>query len=314
VVVSEGRTRKTTDQTSIEWPTVAVLVGLFTAYLAIILGHRHIPWPVQFGVLVYLGGLSLSVGHELLHGHPTRWAWLNTAIGTIPLSLWIPFGRYKASHIQHHRSNLTDPLDDPESTYFAPPRWLNAPKWKRRYMLVLRTTLGRFTVGVPRTVLRFWWRDLTLLRDRRVVGAWLIHIPLAVLLGWWLFGVVHFNPWIYLFGFVLGGVACSALRSFVEHCAVPTGTRSAVVLGGPLVSLLFLNINLHHTHHAAPDVEWYSIPAIHRDMGSNEIAAQGAGFYTSYFQVLRTYFVTPFCQPDHPLSDGARPIGSRGLK
>ena len=312
-MVSGGRTRKTTDQRSVEWPTVLLLVVFFAIYFGIVLGHRHIPWPVQFVVLVYLGGLSLSLGHELLHGHPTRWGWLNTAIGTVPLSLWIPFGRYKASHIQHHRSNLTDPFDDPESTYFAPPRWEAATGLQRRYMLLLRTTPGRFTVGVPRTVLRFWWRDLHHVRDPQVWRSWLVHLPLAALYGWWLFGVVHFSPWVYVFGFVLGGVACSALRSFVEHCAVPNGTRSAVVLGGPLVSLLFLNINLHHTHHAQPDVEWYRIPAVHREMGSNEIAAEGAGFYGSYFEVLRTYFFTPFCQPDHPLSPGARPYGSRGL-
>jgi hypothetical protein len=48
-------------------------------------------------------------------------------------------------------------------------------------------------------------------------------------------------------------------------------------------------------------------------MGSDEIAAEGAGLYRSYFEVLRTYFFTPFCQPDHPLSPGARPYGSRGL-
>jgi fatty acid desaturase len=75
-----------------------------------------------------------------------------------------------------------------------------------------------------------------------------------------------------------------------------------------------MNINLHHTHHAAPDVAWYGIPALHREMGSDAIAEQGAGLYHSYFEVLRTYFFTPFCQPDHPLSPGARPYGSTGLR
>jgi fatty acid desaturase len=118
---------------------------------------------------------------------------------------------------------------------------------------------------------------------------------------------------VYVFGFLLCGAACSSLRSFDEHCAVPQGTRSAVVKAGPVLSLLFLNINLHHTHHAEPDVAWYGIPALHREMGSDAIAAEGAGLYRSYWEVLRTYFVTPFCQPDHPLSPGARPYGSRGI-
>jgi fatty acid desaturase len=292
---------------------VLVLIGFGLAYLAVVLFHSSIPWPVQLVLLAYLGGLSLSIGHELLHGHPTRWNLVNSAIGYIPFSLWIPFGRYKASHIQHHRSDLTDPFDDPESNYLAPERWQHMSMLRRRWVLFLRTTPGRFTIGVPRLILRFWLREVRHLGDRAVYVPWLIHLALVVPFAWWLFGVVGMNPWVYVFGFVLGGAACSALRSFVEHCAVPQGTRSAVVKAGPVLSLLFLNINLHHTHHAEPDVAWYGIPAIHREMGSDAIAAEGAGYYRSYFEVLRTYFFTPFCQPDHPLSPGARPYGSRGI-
>lgn len=307
--MSEGRTRQ-----AIEWQTMAVLAGFFAAWLGVVLFHRHIPWPLQFAALVYLGGLWLSTKHEILHGHPTRWTWVNTVLGSAPLSLWIPYGRYKASHIQHHRSNLTDPFDDPESTYLDPPKWQQAGPLRRRYLLFLRTTPGRFTVGVPRTVLRFWWADLHRLGQRDVRRAWLVHLVLVVPFAWWLFGVVHMGLWVYLFGFVLGGVAVSVLRSFVEHCATPYGTRSAVVKAGPVTSLLLMNVNLHHTHHAEPDVPWYRVPALHRAMGSDEIAAQGAGYYRNYVEVLRTYFFTPFCQPDHPLSPGARPYGSRGLQ
>jgi fatty acid desaturase len=293
---------------------VVVLVGFYAAWLAVVLGHEHIPWPVQLVVLVYLGGLSLSLGHELLHGHPTRWNLVNAALGYVPFSLWVPFGRYQRLHVQHHRSDLTDPFDDPESTYIAPEQWQAAPIWKRRYYLFMRTTPGRFTLGVPRMVLRFWWRDLRSLGDPAVRTPWIIHLTLAVPFCWWLFGVVGMNVWVYLFGFVFGGAACSSLRSFVEHCAVSDGTRSAVVKAGPIVSLLFLNINLHHTHHTEPDVAWYGIPPLHRAMGSDQIAAEGAGYYRSYFEVLRTYFFTPFCQPDHPRSSGARPYGSRGVR
>jgi fatty acid desaturase len=307
--VSQEKSRRT-----VEWPTVALLIGFFAAWGAVVGWHRHIPWPVQFVVLVYLGGLWLSIGHELLHGHPTRWNWLNTAVGFVPLSLWIPFTRYRSSHIKHHRSDLTDPFDDPESNYVDPLVWQHAGQMHRRYILFLRTSPGRFTIGVPRSVLRFWRRDLRAMRtDGTVRLQWTVHLAGVALLCWWLFVIVGESVWVYLFAFVLGGVACSNLRSFVEHCAVPTGTRSAVVLAGPVMSLLFLNINLHHTHHALPDVEWYRIPAEHRAMGSDDIAAHGAGFYKNYVQVLRTYFTTPFCQPDHPDSPGARPFGARGI-
>ncbi|MEI8238546.1 MAG: fatty acid desaturase [Actinomycetota bacterium] len=298
----------------VEWPTVALLAGFFAVWGTVIGWHRHIPWPIELGLLVFLGGLWLSIGHELLHGHPTRWNWVNTTIGMLPLSLWIPFARYKTTHVQHHHSDLTDPFDDPETSYLDPSVWQAAGPLKRRYLVALRTTPVRFTIGVPVAVLRFWWRDAKLARSHLAIARqWLVHVALAVPFGWLLFDVVGMSAWVYVFGFVLGGAACSMVRSFVEHCAVPSGTRSAVVQAGPALSLLFLNINLHHTHHELPDVVWYRIPEMHRRMGSDDIAAAGAGLYRNYWEVLTTYFLTPFCQPDHPGSPGARPYGARGI-
>lgn len=306
---------KGTSQRHIEWPTVALLIAFFAAWAGVVIGHRAIPWPLQVIVLVFLGGLWMSLGHELLHGHPTRWDWVNTGIGMIPLSLWLPFTRYKTLHVKHHLADLTDPEDDPESFYVAPVTWQQAGVVRRRYILFLRTISGRLTLGVPRGILRFWRREVRLAGgNRSIVRGWAVHIPLAVGLGWLLFGVVGVNPAVYVFGFCLGGAACTQLRSFAEHAAVASGTRSAVVKASAPMALLFLNNNLHHTHHADPDLEWYRIPARHRELGSDALAAAGAGLYTGgYLEVVREYFLRPFCQPDHPLSPGARPYGSRGL-
>lgn len=305
-----GRTKS-----AIEWPTVLVLIGFGLSFLGIVLFHSSIPWPLELVLLVPLGGLWMSLGHELLHGHPTRWDWVNGAVGRIPLSFWIPFPRYKTLHVQHHLSDLTDPDDDPESFYVRPTVWQEAGPLRRRWFLFLRTAPGRLTAGVPRGILRFWWRELHACRDPRIARQWLVHLAGCVVLGWLLFGVAGVDPRVYVAGFVLGGSACTQLRSFAEHCAVPTGTRSAVVKAGPAMSLLFLNNNLHHTHHAVPDLAWYRIPATHRELNADALAADGAGLYEhGYLEVLRTYFFTPFCQPDHPLSPGARPYGSTGLQ
>ena len=299
---------------STEWPTVGLLVVFFAAWLLVVLLHDSIPWLLQLAVLVPLGGLWMSLGHELLHGHPTRWNWLNTAIGSVPLSLWLPFRRYKALHIKHHLSDLTFPEDDPESFYVPPPSWHQAGPWRRRYFLFLRTIPGRLTLGVPRGVIRFWSREIRLVRGAGIVATWVSHLVACAVLGWWLFGIVGFNPLVYVVGFCLGGASCTQLRSFVEHAAVVDGTRSAVVRASPPMALLYLNNNLHHTHHAVPQLAWYKIPALHRELGADEIADKGAGLYPGgYLEVVRTYFFTPFCQPDHPLSPGARPHGSRGI-
>lgn len=299
---------------SVEWPTVVLLVLFLAAWLAVVLLHDSIPWPLQMIMLVPLGGLWMSLGHELLHGHPTRWSWVNTTIGSIPLSLWLPFGRYKALHTKHHTSDLTSPEDDPESFYVPPPSWHQASPWRRRYFLFLRTIPGRLTVGVLRGLLRFWRREIRLLADGGIGVPWALHLAACAVLGWWLFGIVGFSPLVYVLGFCLGGASCTQLRSFVEHAAVAQGTRSAVVKASPPIALLYLNNNLHHTHHAVPQLAWYKIPALHREMGSDAAAEQGAGLYAGgYLEVVRTYFFKPFCQPDHPLSPGARPHGSRGI-
>ncbi len=303
-----------TSRQAIEWPTVGLLMVFIAAWLAIVLGHEVVPWPVQLIVLVYLGGLWMSLGHELLHGHPTPWTWLNSAIGFVPLAFWVPFARYKTMHIKHHRSDLTFPEDDPESFYVSPLLWQHSGPLRRRYYLFLRTIPGRLTLGVPRGILRYWRREVRLAPAGGVVRPWVFHLVGCAVLGWWLFGMVGMNPVVYVVGFSLGGAACTQLRSFVEHAAVASGTRSAVVKASPPMALLFLNNNLHHTHHAVPDLAWYRIPAVHREMGSDQLAAAGAGLYEGgYFEVVRDYFFTPFCQPDHPLSPGARPYGSRGL-
>jgi fatty acid desaturase len=299
----------------IEWPTVALLLAFFAALSAVIAWQNSILWPLETLAFIYLGGLWMSIGHELLHGHPTPWKWVNTAVGFIPLSLWVPFLRYKKMHIKHHESDLTFPEDDPESFYVAPELWHNSGIVRRSYFLFLRTIPGRLTLGVPRGIIRFWRREVRLFHHGGVLKPWLVHIAGSLALGWLLFGVLHVSPWTYIIGFCLGGAACTQLRSFLEHAAVPEGTRSAVVKAGPVMALLFLNNNLHHTHHGQPNLAWYRIPALHRAVGSDEMAEHGAGLYRGgYWEVCRKYFFRPFCQPDHPLSAGARPLGARGLR
>ena len=302
-------------QSTTEWPTVGLLVAFFAVLGSVIAWQESIPWPLETLAFIYLGGLWMSLGHELLHGHPTRWKWVNTAIGCTPLTLWVPFLRYKMMHLRHHESDLTFPEDDPESFYVAPELWQHAGTVRRRYLLFLRTIPGRLTVGVLRGIIRFWRREVRLARGGGVAKPWLVHLVGSIALCWLLFGVLDVSPWTYIIGFCLGGAACTQLRSFLEHAAVPEGTRSAVVKAGPVMSLLFLNNYLHHTHHGEPDLAWYRIPALHRAAGSDAMAERGAGLYRGgYLEVCRKYFFRPFCQPDHPLSVGGRPLGARGLR
>jgi fatty acid desaturase len=285
-----------------EWPTVALLVLFAVAWAAVVLSHRTLPTVVEGPLLALLGGFHMSLQHELLHGHPSRRTWLNTLLGFVPLSLYLPYLRYKQLHTLHHRTDLTHPLLDPESFYITEAAWQRASRPRRMLIIAHRSLLGRLLLGTPRAICWFVADELRHVgRDAVVTRQWFVHLGGAAAVGWWLFAVVDY-PWpTYLAGFVVGGYMFTQLRSFAEHRAVAVGTRSAVVRSGRLMSLMYLNNNLHHTHHAEPALAWYRIPALHRQLGSDELAAEGAGFYRGYAELFRRHLLRPFCQPIDPL-------------
>ena len=96
-----------------------------------------------------------------------------------------------------------------------------------------------------------------------------------------------------------------ALRSFVEHRAVAGAQRSAIVYSNWFFGLLFLNNNLHNTHHELPGAAWFHLPALTRTLGADEAVAAGAGVYRGYATIFRRHLFRPFDQPVHPLTESA---------
>lgn len=290
---------------SVEWPTVALAIVVWGAHLAVWRWHDAMPWPVTVLVFALLGGWYMSLQHETIHGHPTPWRWLNTSIAWMPLSLWLPYATYRRSHLDHHDADLTEPGVDPESFYVSPETWAAAGRLRRTALRINRTLVGRLVLGpwlgIPATIVG----DVRAMRhDRSVRIAWLLTVPASVVVGWVVFGVFDVPVWQYLIGYVWGGVSVSYLRSFAEHLAVPEpATRSAMVRSNPVMSLLFLNVNHHHTHHALPGVPWYLVPRYSRDLGAEEIAAAGAGTYRGYMEIARRHAFRSFSQPVHPLAE-----------
>lgn len=97
------------------------------------------------------------------------------------------------------------------------------------------------------------------------------------------------------------------VRSFAEHRWSPEGlTRSAIVEAEAPLALLFLNNNLHHTHHAKPGTAWYALPAASRAMDAAGTSAASELHFRGYRTVFRRYFLRPFCFPMQPscLFDG----------
>jgi fatty acid desaturase len=83
------------------------------------------------------------------------------------------------------------------------------------------------------------------------------------------------------------------------------GPRSAIVRCGPFFSLLYLNNNLHHTHHVRPGVPWFELPDADAELGAGDVVAAGAGLYAGYGEIARRFLLRPIDAP-------VRPSGSLG--
>jgi fatty acid desaturase len=229
---------------------------------------------------------------------------MNVASVGLPLALWCPFGAYRDSHLAHHDSDLTVPGVDPESYHVTAAAWHSAGRVRRRLLLANRTLLGRLVIGpwlVVEATLRDAAKSIATPAGRRLWGP---HAVITTTIVVAVVGVVGLPWWEYLLGAVWGATATTMLRSFAEH-RYGEASRSAVVATRGPMALVFLNNNLHHTHHARPDVAWYRLPEVHRALGSDAIARSGAGWYRSYFDVARRHLVRPFGTPLHPTDSAA---------
>lgn len=292
-------------QRSIEWQTVIVAVAIAAGLGATIAAHDRVPTVVTLTALALLGAWYNSLQHEVVHGHPTPWRRFNTLFAIAPLGLVVPFSVYRHTHLAHHRTpNLTDPDADPESFYVDAATWERAGSLHRAVLVALRTLSGRLVLGPLVSCFR-WWRHIApsgrSQPGRRTVAWHAVGVTIVLLAV----RATGMPVWMYLVGFAWGGASLSLLRSFAEHRVPEGGTRSAVVRSNWFFSLLFLNNNLHHTHHARPRSPWYAIPALHEQLGSDDIAARGAGLYNGYGEIARRYLVRPF---DHPVAPSHRGV------
>ena len=301
-----GRTQCPKLPQHVEWPTVIVASVIWSGLLLVVATHSAAPWWITVPLLMFFAGWYASLQHEVAHGHPTPWAWLNSALVVPPLGFVYPFARFRDLHLAHHLdpSLLTEPGIDTETRYCDPDTWDRAGPCGRLLLRLDRTLVGWLTVGVVRGAVRYVVDDLRLAgRDRRIAAIWTRHLIGCAALAYLLVVVVGLPPVQMVVGLIYGRMVCTGLRTFAEHRWVADGTRTSVVHAGPVMSLLFLNNNLHHTHHARPGAAWFRLPTLNRELGSDALAAAGAGLYTGgYLEQWRRFGLRSFCQPVHPSS------------
>ena len=290
----------------IEWPTLALTAVVYTLFGLLTWWHTELPWWLILPLGGYLVCLHGSLQHEAVHGHPTRWPLVNEALVFPSLWLWMSFRIYRDSHLRHHRNEvLTDPGEDPESFYVTPQAWARMGPLKRAFLIANNAFLVRLVIGPLVAVWQHWSDEIGRLArgDRRHLPAWALHLAGCALVFAWVIGVCGIPLGEYILLYAYPALALTLIRSFLEHRARPEAeTRSVIVEAGPVMSLLFLNNNLHALHHAHPGVAWYRLPALYRARRDELLTRNGGYRYGGYLEIAGRYLLRPKEPVLHPYS------------
>lgn len=301
VAIAAGARRRR--RRRVEWPTFLTLAGCYAVWAGVVYVHDMLPILLFVPLAACCVALQSSLRHEALHGHPTKFLWINEGLVFPPLCLIIPYRRFRDTHLRHHHdARLTDPYDDPESWYLADRDFARLSAPVRFCLRVNQTLAGRLLIGPPLTVAGLVRHDVRAIRagDRAVAWAWVLH-------G---LGCVPVVAWILVSGMSVGmylllaswpGLSLLMLRTYAEHRAHPdTAKRTAIIEANPLISLLFLNNNLHYVHHQRPRAPWYELPGLFRAERSRFYAENGGYGFDGYLDLARRHLLKAKEPVAHP--------------
>ena len=135
----------------VEWPTVLLTILVYVVIGSLVWFCKAVPWWVILPIGAYFAALHSSLQHETLHGHPTGNRWINEALVFLTPHFWLPYPRYRATHLTHHNdANLTDPRLDPESFYMLPEDWAALPGVRQSLYKLNNTLAGRMIMDLSR--------------------------------------------------------------------------------------------------------------------------------------------------------------------
>lgn len=286
-----------------DWPTLLLILACYSVWWLGVGWLSELWLPVGILATTLAVTLHSSLQHEVLHGHPTDHRQLNEAFVFLPLGLLFPYGRFRDTHLAHHRDEfLTDPYDDPESNFQNPQVWAGLSPVLRGLLLFNNSLAGRMLVGPLVGAVCFIYGDLRAIRrgDRAVLRDWLLHLAglvcLIQLLQW-----SSMPTWAYVLSAYMA-LSILKIRTFLEHRAHDIARcRTVIIEGGRVLPFLFLNNNLHAVHHAKPGLAWYRLPALYRARKEDFLRRNDGYTYASYGEVFRRYFLRAKDPVPHPL-------------
>lgn len=286
-----------------EWPTWLLLAGFYLAWILVVFGNV-LGEIATIVILIPLVVLWMSIQHELIHGHPTKWVVVNKVLGYLPLAIWYPYALYRDTHLAHHNDDvLTFPDQDPESRYVTEDFWQNTSKLKRVLLWVDKTLGGRLIIGAPLALVA-----LLMTETKKIFstygqwGMWLFH---AISVGGVLFVVDRYSAISavqYVFLVSVPALSIAMIRSFYEHRPSKHPEHRTVIVesSGPL-SWLFLNLNLHLVHHDLPGLPWFYLPRVYKARREQWIARNNGFVFHGYLELVRQYLTRPVDCPVHPV-------------
>ena len=275
-----------------------VVWALATVWLAML-------WlPLAIIVTALTMALHSSLSHEVLHGHPFANQRLNEALVFPAIGLFIPYIRFRDTHLEHHiDDNLTDPYDDPESNFLDPAVWDAMPPFMRAVLRVNNTLLGRLVIGPVVAQVNFTGADWRLVRTGRtdVAWAWFWHFVGIIPVAFWLAYVAHMPVWAYVLA-AYTGISIIKIRTFLEHRAFEqVKGRTVVIEDQGWLAFMFLNNNFHLVHHLHPGVPWYDLPKLYFAEPEQYLQQNDGYRYASYGEVFKRYLLHAKDQVPHPL-------------
>ena len=250
-----------------ELPTWLLIIAIYTGWFTALAYWHTLGLLPATVLLIWFTAWYMSLQHELIHGHPTRFPRLNQLFGTLPLAVWYPYGLYRDSHLAHHRNDhLTVPVDDPESYYFTEQTWARFMPWQKRIIHVRNTFLGRLLLAPLLDIVQTLGSAVAAFRQLhlRAMLMWLMHgVLLAGLFVW--MRHIDFSPVWFVLAVSYPALALTKVRSFLEHRAADDPlARSVINEAGIFWQVLFLNLNYHSVHHDLPGVPWYGLKALYQ--------------------------------------------------
>lgn len=278
----------------VEWPTIGLIAATYVVVIGLVWFHASLPWWIILPFGAYFAALHTSLQHEVLHGHPTRNRLLNEAMVFPTLTMWLPYARYRQTHLMHHNdSNLTDPRLDPESYYMLPEQWSQVTGMRHWLYSFNHTLAGRMLIGPAVGIARFWWSEFLEIKNgnREILTAWLWFGLAAGLTIWFVTAVAGMPLWQYVLLIAYPGISLALVRSYCEHQAVENvDHRTIIVEAAPFWSLLFLNNNLHAAHHEKPGLAWYKLPAYYRAERQRLTAKNNGYVVKGYGAIFSRFF------------------------